>query len=95
MKFNGKKLVDIRRKMNVSQFTLARATKVNQSLLSKYERGIVKEPPASAIQAIAEYLKISTKTLMDDETSKHSAESQTNSNRMDVYVHVKIDWGFN
>jgi len=95
MKFNGKKLVDIRRKMNVSQFTLARATKVNQSLLSKYERGIVKEPPASAIQAIAEYLEISTKTLMDDETSKHSAESQTNSNRMDVYVHVKIDWGFN
>lgn len=95
MKFNGKKLVDIRRKMNVSQFELARATKVNQSLLSKYERGIVKEPPASAIQAIAEYLEISTQALMSDETSDHSAESQTNSNRVDVYVHVKIDWGIN
>ena len=95
MKFNGKKLVDIRRKMNVSQFALAQAAKLNQSLLSKYEKGLVKEPPASAIQAIAEYLEISTKALMGDGTSDHSAESQTNSNRVDVYVHVKIDWGFN
>jgi transcriptional regulator with XRE-family HTH domain len=57
-KFNGRKLRYIREQRGVSQLELSKACEVPQSLLSKYERGEVKSPPASAVQAFADYFNV-------------------------------------
>jgi len=56
MGFNGKILKKIREQKGVTQMQLCHAINLHQSLYSKYERGVVKEPPATVIKDIADYL---------------------------------------
>ena len=43
----------LREQLDISQLELAERSGVNQSLLSKYERGVVKNPPYSALVKLA------------------------------------------
>ena len=98
MNFNGKILKKIREQKGVTQVQLCDATNLDQASYSKYERAVVKNPPAVKIKAIADYLGVPYESffgeLEDDETELIHQTSNI-SNRVDVYVHVKIDWGLN
>ena len=53
----------LREQLGVSQLELAEKSGVNQSLLSKYERGVVKNPPHSALVKLAEAAGVSLDEL--------------------------------
>ena len=94
MGFNGKILKKIREQKGVTQVKLCRALKLHQSLYSKYERGKVKEPPATIIKQIADYLGVPYESFFG-EFDEPVLFNQTSGipERIDVHVHVKIDWG--
>ena len=58
MQFNGKILKKVREQRGIIQTEICDAINLHQSLYSKYERGVVKEPPATAIKDIADYLDV-------------------------------------
>jgi len=165
MGFNGKILKKVREQRGIIQTEICDAINLHQSLYSKYERGVVKEPPATVIKDIADYLGLpyesffgelqketgkkaknysgiskllkkrgKTQTWLSEETGipraninryatgsiKHpnaktleviaktlgvdvedmaefiSHQKQNlDAQRIDVHVHVTIDWGFN
>jgi transcriptional regulator with XRE-family HTH domain len=94
MGFNGKILKKVREQKGVTQMQLCRALKLHQSLYSKYERGKVKEPPATTIKQIADYLGVPYESFFG-ESDEPVLINQTSGipERIDVHVHVKIDWG--
>ena len=53
----------LREQLDISQLELAERSGVNQSLLSKYERGVVKNPPHSALVKLAEAAGVSLDEL--------------------------------
>lgn len=57
-KFNGKILKKIREQKGVTQVQLCDATNLDQASYSKYERAVVKNPPAIKVKAIADYLGV-------------------------------------
>ena len=97
MQFNGRILRKIRKEKSISQVALCKDLNLNQSLFSKYETGIVKDPSAKRIKQFADYLGVPYESffakLKDDEPV---LINQTSSipERIDVHVHIKIDWGF-
>jgi len=96
MGFNGKILKKIREQKDVTQVKLCRALKLHQSLYSKYERGKVKEPPATIIKQIADYLGVPYESFFVElKENEPVLINQTSGipERIDVHVHVKIDWG--
>lgn len=95
MKFSGKILKKIREQKGLIQTEICDAINLHQSLYSKYERGVVKEPPATAIKDIADYLGVPYESLFG-ESDEPMLINQTLGipERIDVYVHVKVDWGF-
>lgn len=96
MNFNGKILKKIREEKGVTQVQLCDATNLDQASYSKYERAVVKNPPAVKVKAIADYLGVPYESLFGEfEEDEPALINQTSdiSKRIDVYVHVKFDWG--
>ena len=96
MGFNGKILKKIREEKGMTQMQLCHAVNLHQSLYSKYERGVVKGPPAAAIKDIADYLGVPYESFFAQiEENEPVLINQTSGipERIDVHVHVKIDWG--
>ena len=96
MNFNGKILKKIREQKNVNQVELCKAIQFSQSLLSKYERCLIKAPPAHRIKQIADYLGVPYESFFVElEKNEPVLINQTSGipERIDVHVHVKIDWG--
>ena len=96
MNFNGKILKKIREQKGVTQVQLCDATNLDQSLLSKYETSIVKDPSAKRIKQFADYLGVPYESFFGEfEEDEPALINQTSdiSKRIDVYVHVKFDWG--
>jgi transcriptional regulator with XRE-family HTH domain len=93
--FNGKLLKKIREQKGLIQTEICDAIDLHQSLYSKYERGVIKEPPATAIKDIADYLGVPYESFFG-EFDEPVLINQTSGipERIDVHVHVKIDWGF-
>lgn len=58
MKFSGSRLRDIRQIKGISQLKMSNDCGLNQSLVSKYERGEVASPPHYAVEAMARYLGV-------------------------------------
>jgi transcriptional regulator with XRE-family HTH domain len=96
MGFNGKILKKIREQKGVTQMQLCHAINLHQSLYSKYERGIVQNVPADKVKKISDYLGVPYESFFaeieDDEIELINQTSDI-SKRIDVHVHVKIDWG--
>lgn len=93
MQFNGKILRKIRKEKSISQVALCKDLNLDQSLLSKYETSIVKDPSAKRIKQFADYLGVPYETFfneIEEEPEKQNLSAQ----RIDVHVHIKIDWGF-
>ena len=93
MGFNGKILKKIREEKGVTQVQLCDATNLDQASYSKYERAVVKNPPAVKVKAIADYLGVPYESFFEDEPVLINQTSGI-PERIDVHVHVKIDWGF-
>ena len=98
MNFNGKILKQIREEKGVTQVQLCDATNLDQATYSKYERAIIKNPPAVKVKAIADYLDVPYESFFAE--LKENKPELTNSkltipSHIDVYVHVKFDWGLN
>jgi transcriptional regulator with XRE-family HTH domain len=96
MGFNGKILKKIREQKGVTQMQLCHAINLNQSLFSKYETGIVKDPSAKRIKQFADYLDVPYESFFAKiEEDEPVLINQTSGipERIDVHVHVKIDWG--
>lgn len=94
MQFNGKILKKVREQRGIFQTEICDAINLHQSLYSKYERGVVKEPPATVIKDIADYLGLPYESFFG-ETIDEPINTRSNiPERIDVHVHIKIDWGF-
>lgn len=94
MQFNGKILKKVREQRGIIQTEICNAINLHQSLYSKYERGVVKEPPATVIKDIADYLGLPYESFFG-ETADEPINTRSNiPERIDVHVHIKIDWGF-
>ena len=96
MGFNGKILKKIREEKGVTQVQLCDATNLDQSLYSKYERGIVQNVTAAKVKKISDYLGVPYESffaeLKEDEPVLINQTSGI-PERIDVHVHVTIDWG--
>jgi transcriptional regulator with XRE-family HTH domain len=93
MGFNGKILKKIREQKGVTQMQLCHAINLDQSSYSKYERTIVKNPPAEKVKVIADYLGVPYETFFAEIEEDKSVFDIDVPKRVDVHVHVKIDWG--
>jgi len=91
MKFNGKILKKIREQRGIIQTEICDAINLHQSLYSKYERGVVKEPPATVIKDIADYLGLPYESFFGD-FDEPVLINQTSGipERIDVHVHVMM-----
>ena len=94
MGFNGKILKKIREQKGVTQVELCHAVNLHQSLYSKYERGIVQNVPADKVKKISDYFGVPYESFFG-EFDEPVLFNQTSGipERIDVHVHVKIDWG--
>jgi transcriptional regulator with XRE-family HTH domain len=79
MKFCGEALRRARMAKGISQVKMATDLKINQSLLSKYERGEVVNVSYQKVQQMADYLNIDADDL-------YSARADKNQ-RLDVHVY--------
>jgi transcriptional regulator with XRE-family HTH domain len=93
MGFNGKILKKIREQKGVTQMQLCHAINLHQSLYSKYERGIVQNVPADKVKKISDYLGVPYETFFAESEEDKSVFDIDVPKRVDVHVHVKIDWG--
>jgi transcriptional regulator with XRE-family HTH domain len=96
MGFNGKILKKIREQKGVTQMQLCHAINLHQSLYSKYERGIVQNVPADKVKKISDYLGVPYESFFVElKENEPVLINQTSGipERIDVHVHVKIDWG--
>lgn len=96
-KFNGKILRKVREERGITQTALCQDLDLDQGTYSKYERGVVKNPPATKVKEFAEYFDVPYESFFA-EMEKENILIKGNSNipeRIDVHVHVTIDWGFN
>jgi transcriptional regulator with XRE-family HTH domain len=94
MQFNGKILRKIRKEKSISQVALCKDLNLDQSLLSKYETGMVKDPSAKRIKQFTEYLDVPYETFFAETTDEPINPKSNIPERIDVHVHIKIDWGF-
>ena len=97
MQFNGKILKKVREQRGIIQREICDAINLHQSLYSKYERGVVKEPPATVIKDIADYLSLPYENFfakLEDDEPVLINQTSSIPERIDVHVHIKIDWGF-
>ena len=96
MGFNGKILKKIREEKGVTQVELCDATNLDQASYSKYERAVVKNPPAVKVKAIADYLGVPYESFfaeLKEEEPVFINQTSGIPERIDVHVHVTIDWG--
>jgi len=91
MGFNGKILKKIREQKGVTQMQLCHAINLHQSLYSKYERGIVQNVPADKVKKISDYLGVPYESFFGE--FDEPVFDIDVPKRLDVHVHVKIDWG--
>ena len=93
MEFNGKILRRIRQEKSISQVALCKDLNLHQSLLSKYERDIVTNPSGKRIKQFADYLDVPYETFFAETTVEPINPKSNIPERIDVHVHIKIDWG--
>jgi transcriptional regulator with XRE-family HTH domain len=94
MQFNGKILQKLRYEKGITQQALCQDLHLEQPVYSRYERGAIKNPPATKIKQFAEYFDVPYKTFFA-ETADEPINTRSNiPERIDVHVHIKIDWGF-
>lgn len=89
MKFSGDRLRDIRQSKGISQLQMSNDCGLNQSLVSKYERGEVVSPPHHTVEAMADYLGVDADDFLEGlknsgEKAKRSTEQ---AHRVDVHVY--------
>lgn len=60
----GKRIRDIRKKKKVTQQELSEKTKIEQTLISRYETGRI-VPPLAKLEQIADALEISLSDLLN------------------------------
>jgi transcriptional regulator with XRE-family HTH domain len=94
MQFNGKILKKIREQKGLTQMQLCDATNLDQSSYSKYERAVVQNPPAEKVKVIADYLGMPYETFFAETADEPINPKSNIPERIDVHVHIKIDWGF-
>jgi len=95
-KFNGKILRKVREERGITQIALCQDLGLDQASYSKYERGVVKNPPAAKVKEFAKYFDVPYESFFA-EMEKENILIKRNSSipeRIDVHIHVKIDWGF-
>jgi transcriptional regulator with XRE-family HTH domain len=90
MKFSGNKLRNIRLSKGISQLQMANDCGLNQSLVSKYERGDVLKPPHDAIEIMASYLGVDADEFYDADFEYKEAKSDGKTQRLDVHVYFHI-----
>ena len=81
---NGRKIRDLREAKGIDQQTMAGALGINQTMLSRYERGYQKSHSASVLIDICKYLGVSLSDLYD-----HEDEMKQNQ-RLDVHVFFHV-----
>lgn len=72
------KLREIRRAKNITQKQLGEAIGVNNSIISKYEKGLV-IPPADKLAKLADYLQVSMDELLNDDVQRGNRAAQDSS----------------
>ena len=95
-KFNGKILKKIREQKGIFQTEICDAINLHQSLYSKYERGIVQNIPADKVKKISDYFGVPYETFFGElKEDEPVLINQTSGipERIDVHIHVTIDWG--
>lgn len=81
---NCRKIRDLREAKGIDQQTMAGALGINQTMLSRYERGYQKSHSASVLIDICKYLGVSLSDLYD-----HEDEVKQNQ-RLDVHVFFHV-----
>ena len=89
MKFSGKKLRAIRQQSEMTQSELSEISGVSQSLISKYEREEVVNPPLSVIKPLANALgKHPDDFYLEQEPQRLGGEHTTVDLNLNIYLHV-------
>ena len=91
--FSGEKLRKIRGKKKISQTQMAEDLGVPRPTISRYETGVIKNPSPTIIEAISDYLQINLEDLFSSQQKKQEKTSETTDQRVNVHVHVTVDWG--
>ena len=81
---NGRKIRDLREAKGIDQQTMAGALGINQTMLSRYERGYQKSHSATVLIDICKYLGVSLDDIYD-----HADEVKPNQ-RLDVHVFFHV-----
>ena len=105
--FCGNKLRYWRKYRGYTMSTMGADLDMSYSLISRYESSKIKKPSFETITRMANYLEcsimdlsceIDTCDLCVEVRAEEAAEAETAAvvipQRVDVHVHVKIDWGF-
>lgn len=92
-KFSGEELRKIRVKKKISQTQMAEDLYVPRPTISRYETGTIKNPSPLVLQKICDYLQINLEDLFSSQQKKQEKTSETTDQKVNVHVHVKIDWG--
>jgi DNA-binding Xre family transcriptional regulator len=83
-----KKLLEKRGK---TQTWLSEKTGIPRANINRYATGSIKYPNANTLEIIAKALDVD----VDDMAEFNSHQEQNlSAQRIDVHVHIKIDWGF-
>ena len=91
MNFSGKKLRSIRVSKEISQKQMADDCELNQSLISKYERGDILNPPHHAVKVMADYLNVDPNEFYGADFKHRKTKSSDETQRLDVHVYFHFD----
>ena len=101
--FCGNKLRYWRKYRGYTMTTMGAELGTSYSIISRYENGRIKKPSSKTIKKMANYLDCSINDLSCEKNTcdlcaEEAVEAETAAivipQRVDVHVHVKIDWGF-
>jgi transcriptional regulator with XRE-family HTH domain len=65
---DGRRLVELREAADLTQVQLAVAADIDPSMVSRIERGVVRNPAVSTVQALARALRCSVDDLLAEST---------------------------
>jgi transcriptional regulator with XRE-family HTH domain len=70
MQFNGKILQKLRYEKGITQQVLCRDLQLEQPVYSRYERGAIKNPPATKVKQFAEYFDVPYESFFNETEEK-------------------------
>ncbi len=95
MNFSGERLRKIRLSKGISQVQMANDCGLNQSLVSKYERGDVLNPPHYAVKLMADYLNVHPDEFYGDPSEcvfcNEEIKSANETQRLDIHVYFHFN----